>query len=169
MTPIRCGEIANCCMIRSSPALVMLARLKWLMKQSAIRKARIIHRWVAAADRPLVGIWLARVLIAVMLPGPPQKINGRRLNLDVETESPARGRPVRFKRSGHTRIIHVHSQGVNPKRPPAPRANRTSRQSDSRFGAFHQVAHMLFFGHGPQPRKDGARGEASAELAVEAA
>src|SRR5881394_1110044 len=34
----------NCFMIRSSPALVMLARLKWLMKQSAIKRTRMRQR-----------------------------------------------------------------------------------------------------------------------------
>src|SRR4051794_8685230 len=32
-------------MMRSSPALVMLARLKWLMKQRAISRPRISARW----------------------------------------------------------------------------------------------------------------------------
>src|SRR4051812_10218199 len=36
-------------MIRSSPAVAMLARLKWLMKQSPIRKARIPQREREAA------------------------------------------------------------------------------------------------------------------------
>src|SRR5437762_12250034 len=34
----------NCFMIRSSPALVMLARLKWLIKQRAMSSARMRQR-----------------------------------------------------------------------------------------------------------------------------
>src|SRR5262245_20606239 len=46
----------NCFMIRSSPALAMLARLKWLMKHSAISNARMCQR---------IGVGLARTLGSV--------------------------------------------------------------------------------------------------------
>src|SRR5438093_6963922 len=50
--PMRVGEIPCCGMIRSSAAMEMLTRFRWLIKQSAINNPTICQRIAVARSPP---------------------------------------------------------------------------------------------------------------------